>query len=180
MEIFPTLTATSTATVTKLRWTFARYGLLQTIVTDNGTCFTSQEFESFLKSLGTQHITTAPYHPQSNRMAERCVQIFKKSMKKITNGTLDERLSNILFPYHTTPQSTTGQTPEELMFGRHIQAKFDLLIPSDSKELTTQKPVKEKNCSRITSFQPGQLVYAIIFIRGRGGYWKKYVELLEK
>ena len=73
----------------------------------------------FLKSLGIQHITNAPYHPQSNGMAERCVQSFKKSMKKITNGTLDERLSNILFTYRTTPQSTTGQTPAELVFGRH-------------------------------------------------------------
>ena len=95
MEIFPTVTATSTATITNLRWTFAWYGLPQTIVIDNATCFTSQEFESFLKSLGIQHITTAPYHPQFNGMGERCVQIFKKSMKKIIKGTLDERLSNI-------------------------------------------------------------------------------------
>ena len=51
MEIFPTVTVISTATITKLRWTFARSGLSQTIVTDNATCFTSQEFESFLKSL---------------------------------------------------------------------------------------------------------------------------------
>ena len=127
MEIFPTKTATSTATITKLRWTFARYGLPQTIVTDNGTCFTSEEFESFLKSLGIQHITTAPYHPQSNGMAERCIQIFKKNMNKITSGTLDERLSTILFTYHTTPQSTTGETPAELMFGRRIRTKFDFL-----------------------------------------------------
>ena len=104
MEIFPTKTATLTATITKLRWTFARYGVSQTIVTDNGTCFTSEEFESFLKSLGIQHITTAPYHPQSNGMAERCVQI-KKNMKKITSGTVDERLSSILFMCCMTPQS---------------------------------------------------------------------------
>ena len=32
--------------------------------------------------------------------------------------------------------------------------------------MTTQKPVKEKNCSRFTSFQPGQLVYAKNFHQG--------------
>ena len=68
MEISLTSTATSTATITKLRWTCSRYGLPQTIVTDNGTCFTNQDFESFLNSLGIQHITIAPYHLQSNGM----------------------------------------------------------------------------------------------------------------
>ena len=69
MEIFPTLTATSTATITKLRWTFGHYRLPQTTVTDNGICFTIQKFESFLNSLRIHHITAAPYHPQSNGMA---------------------------------------------------------------------------------------------------------------
>ena len=36
--------------------------------------------------------------------------------------------------------------------------------------MTIQKPVKRKNCSRFTSFQLGQLVYAKNFIRGRSGY----------
>ena len=113
-------------------------------------------------------------------MAERCVQIFKENMKKITSGTLHERLSSILFSYCTTPQSTTGETPVELMFGRHIRTKFDFLIPDISKNMTIQKPVKRKNCSRLTSFQLGQLVYAKIFIRGRSGYLQKCVEWLEK
>ena len=76
MEIFPTLTATSTATIANLRWICARYRLPQIIVT--GTCFTSQEFESFPKSLVTQHITTSLYHPQSNGMAEQCIQILRR------------------------------------------------------------------------------------------------------
>ena len=46
------------------------------------------------------------------------------------------------------------------MFSRRISTKFDLLNTSDFKELTTQKPAKEKNCSRFISFHPGQLVYA--------------------
>ena len=76
MEMFPTLTATSTATITKLRWICARYKLPQIIVTD--TYFTSQEFESFPKSLAIQHITTSPYHPQSNGMTEQCIQILRR------------------------------------------------------------------------------------------------------
>lgn len=134
MEIFPVNTATSQTTITILRWTFSRFGLPYTIVSDNGTCFTSMEFNSYLQSLGIQHLTTAPYHPQSNGMAERCVQILKKGLKKFTDGTLDQRVANILFSYRTTPQSTTGKTPAELMFNRHIRSKLDLLLPNDRRK----------------------------------------------
>ena len=78
MEVFPVISPTSQITIAKLQWTFSHFGLPQTIVTDNGTCFTSEMFQSYLQSLGIQHITTALYHPQSNGMAERCVQIFKE------------------------------------------------------------------------------------------------------
>ena len=35
-----------------------------------------------MKSNGNNHVPTAPYHPASNRLAERAVQSFKESMKK--------------------------------------------------------------------------------------------------
>ena len=38
----------STATIEELRTLFAQFGMTETIVTDNGTCFTSAEFEEFL------------------------------------------------------------------------------------------------------------------------------------
>ena len=96
---------------------FTRYGLPRTLVSDNGTCFTSQEFEDFLKANGIQHIKTAPYHPQSNRLVERMVQTFKKGMKKIASGAIDTKLAQFLFSYRITPHSTTGQSPADLMFG---------------------------------------------------------------
>ncbi len=67
--------------VEELRTIFSKFGLPETIVTDNGSSFTSQEFRKFLKNNGIRHTTSAPYHPASNGMAERAVQIVKKGLK---------------------------------------------------------------------------------------------------
>ena len=45
---------------------FSRWGLPQTITTDNGTQFVSVEFTSYLENRGIRHIRTALYHPQAN------------------------------------------------------------------------------------------------------------------
>eukprot|EP00731_Ephydatia_muelleri_P024442 Em0016g713a len=69
-------------TIEKMKLSFAYHGLPVLLVTDNGSNFTSQEFETFLKSHGVRHIRTAPYHPASNGLVERAVQTFKTAMKK--------------------------------------------------------------------------------------------------
>ena len=88
------------------------------VITDNGTGFVSSEFEQFLKSNGVKHTTSAPYHPASNGLAERAVQIVKKGLKKRTTGTMSSRLAKILFNYRISPQTTTGTSPAELLLGR--------------------------------------------------------------
>lgn len=52
--------ATSSATMECLRQVFAQLGVTETVVTDNGTCFTSDEFEAFLKVNGVCHLMSAP------------------------------------------------------------------------------------------------------------------------
>ena len=68
---------TSEATIEKLRDMFARHGIPQQLVSDNGLQCTSQEFSKFIKGNGIKHTLVAPYHPRSNGQAERFVQTFK-------------------------------------------------------------------------------------------------------
>ena len=106
------------------------FGLPTTVVTDNGTQFVSEEFEQFLKNNEIRHISSAPYHPATNGLAERAVQIFKAGMRKITDGSTADCIARILLNYQRTPQTTTGSSPAELMFGRNLRTRLDLLLPN--------------------------------------------------
>ena len=119
---------TSETTIEKLRDMFARYGLPERLVSDNGPQFTSSEFATFMKRNGIKHILVAPYHPRSNGQAERFVQTFRQFFKAEgkTSASLKSNLARFLFSYRTTPNSTTGQTPAELFFSRRLRTRLDL------------------------------------------------------
>ena len=72
----------------------------------------------------------APYHPASNGLAEQAVQTFKSGMKKLTSGTLETWVVRFLFDCRITPQTTTGVSPSELLFGHHLHCHLDLLHPN--------------------------------------------------
>jgi hypothetical protein len=143
IEVFPMPSATSSATIRCLQTLFAQFGLPKTIVSDNGSCFVSQEFEKFLKVNGIRHLTSAPYHPATNGLAERAVQIIKNGLKRDTEGTLSARLARILFNYRISPHSTTEISPAELLFGRKLNSKLDLVRPNLSDSVQ-HKQLKQK------------------------------------
>ena len=62
IEAIPLPAATSRLTSQQLRTIFARFGIPDTIVTDNGACFVSSEFEQVLLENGIRHQKSAPYH----------------------------------------------------------------------------------------------------------------------
>ena len=75
--------STSTSeTLEKLRQMFSAFGLSDRIVSDNGTSFTSKQFEEFVSKNGIIHTRVSPYHPASNGLAERAVQSVKRGTVK--------------------------------------------------------------------------------------------------
>eukprot|EP00731_Ephydatia_muelleri_P001678 Em0001g1678a len=131
LEVHMMDSSTSAATIEKMKLSFACHGLPVLLVTDNGSNFTSQEFETFLKSHGVRHVRTAPYHPASNGQVERAVQTFKTAMKKSggKGESMETRLSNFLFQYRITPHSSTGVSSAELLMGRRLRSHLSQLHP---------------------------------------------------
>jgi len=143
IDVHITNSCNTATTIEKLQCTFASLGLPEIIVSDNGPSFASTEFSAFLKSNGIQHIKTVPYHPAANGLAERAVQTFKACMKKLSQGSLQDRVNSFLFKYRTTPQTTTGVTPAELLMGRKLRTHLDLLIPDVGERVRKRQSLQK-------------------------------------
>jgi transposase InsO family protein len=131
-EVYIMNNITSSSTITKLRECFARYGIPECIVSDNGSQLTSETFKIFTKMNNIKHIFTPPYHPKSNGLAENGVRNFKNGLNKILNENttdLETAMARYLLAYRTAPHATTKTSPAEIMFGRKLRIRLDNVKP---------------------------------------------------
>ena len=61
------------------------YGIPEHIFTDNGLNLHQEILQCFPNSQGVHHMRSAPYHPATNRLAERFVQSLKQGMEKLSH-----------------------------------------------------------------------------------------------
>ena len=163
IEAHPLSTITSLTTSRCFRKIFASFGVPESLVTDNGPSFVSEEFEQFLSKNAIKHKTSPPYHRASNGLAERAVQIVKKGIKKMSNGNLQDKLSRFLFRYRNTPQSTTGSTPAELLLGRKMRSPMDVIHPDLQRKVENAQERQIENHSKGShsrTLEPGDTVSA--------------------
>ena len=169
MDVHIVSSATSQSTIEKMRNSFATLGLPEMLVTDNGSVFTSSEFTNFVKRNGIRHVTSSPYHPSSNGLAERAVQTMKEGLRKLTNGSVETKLSRFLFKYRLTPQTVTGVSPAEMMFGRPLHSQLDLLQPDIQAKVQgrqEQQKLRHDQRARSREFKCGDLVHVRNFSQG--------------
>ena len=129
-----THSATSSSTIKYLRRLFAALSLPEVTVSDNAATFSSDECVQFQKKKWSETHKAPPYHPASNGLEERAVQAFKEGMKKLKHGSLVTQLSGFQSKYRLTPQSSTGVSPAELVYGRHVRSPLHNLCPHLSRK----------------------------------------------
>ncbi|XP_061892219.1 uncharacterized protein K02A2.6-like [Entelurus aequoreus] len=130
-------TTTTEKTVQALRSMFARNGVPETLVSDNGPQFTAAEFGAFLgaflRANGVKHKRSAPFHPATNGQAERFVQTLKRSLKASRGTfTLQHRVEAFLLSYRNAPHMTTSESPAMLFLRRRLRSRLDLVKPNVS------------------------------------------------
>ena len=113
IEIAHLKNANSFCVIQSMKNIFARHGIPEKVVTDNGRQFVSSEFQNFADKWNFVHTTSSPYFPQSNGQAERAVQIAKRILQQ-------EDPFLALLSYRTTATSPTAVSPAELAMGRKL------------------------------------------------------------
>ena len=123
---------------------FSRVGVPQEILTDQGTNFTSQLLIELYKMLHIQPIRTTPYHPQTDGLVERFNQTLKSMLRKtaVKEGLdWDKMLPYVLFAYREVPQTSTGFSPFELLYGYQVRGPLDVLKESWQSSEKTEESV---------------------------------------
>lgn len=81
-EAIPLRTTTAPAVIKALVKFFSMFGLPKVVQTDQGTNLKSKVFAHALKTLGITHVTSSPYHPESQGVLERFHQTIKSMLRK--------------------------------------------------------------------------------------------------
>lgn len=153
---------------------FSRHGNPENIVTDNGTQFTLSAFASFLQNRGITHSKASVYYPAANGAVERFHRALKACIQTAIQQSRPwkESVMNWLQVYRATPHATTSTSPHELLYGRKMRTKLDILpmqsaMPQhaasafESVQLKQQKMkhyTDAKRGARPPLFKPGESV----------------------
>ena len=81
-EVDQLSTKTAKKVIGKLKAYFARHGIPDQVISDNGQPFASREFEEFARAYSFEHVTSSPAYPQSNGKAKNAIKTAKKLMWK--------------------------------------------------------------------------------------------------
>jgi transposase InsO family protein len=123
------MSAYAVAQLLMANW-ISRFGVPDTITTDQGRQFESDLFQVLLSSFGIQHARTSPYHPQSNGMVERFHRTLKAALTAHESPHWSTKLPVVLLALRNTVKPDIGQTPAELVYGTTLRLPGEYFHPA--------------------------------------------------
>lgn len=98
-----------------------RHGVPIELLSDRGPNLLSGLIKDVCSLLGMRKINTTAYHPQSNGLVEnfnRTLQSMLAKHAKEFGPAWDLHLQQLLFVYRSRPHSSSGESPNYLIYGR--------------------------------------------------------------
>ena len=120
-----------------------RYGVPDSIHSDQGTNFGSEVMQAIFSLLGMSRTRTTAYHPMGNGQVERfnrTVEAMLAKMVKENQRNWDSQLPKALFAYRTAVHESTVFTPYHLNFGRTPTLPIDVLLGRIPEEQAASYP----------------------------------------
>lgn len=162
VKLYATKTTATSEAVKALCDYFNNYSKPRVIVSDRGSCFTSQEFADFVNNQVIKHILIATGSPQSNGQVERVNRVLVPILSKIVNKEEGKQWYKLLreaeHAINNSVNKSTGETPSRLLFGidqrgsttDEIKEYLDTSVNVKSKDLVE---VRKKAADKITAAQ---------------------------
>ena len=113
-----------------------RHGAPSALMSDQGTEFVNKVMDQISVLLRIRRITTSPYHPRADGLAENMVGVMKDSLAAYVNvfqTDWDDHLAVVAHYYRTTVNTTTGFTPYFMLYGRECRQPDELWVKSFSE-----------------------------------------------
>ena len=101
---------------------FSNFGIPESIISNNGLCYKSQEFNTFCAEFEINHITGASYNHQANSIVERMIQTIKQLM---VNNQSNSWLALLILK--STPMNGIDRSPAELLCNRHFRTNIPMI-----------------------------------------------------
>ena len=159
LELDHLRSTSSVYVIKKLKGHFARHGIPEQLVTDNGPQFVSRDFLKFSKEWDFEHRTssTSPYHSQSNGKAESAVKQAKKILLKCSKAGSDVFLA--LLDHKNTPSASMQISPAQRLLSRRTRSLLPmtaaLLKPSVSDEDVTHTKLHRRQQQQTKYYNRG-------------------------
>lgn len=109
----------------------SRHGVPTELLSDREANFLSNLLSEVYLLMGIKKLNTTAYHPQTDGLVERFNRTLTDMLSKTAqaNGKdWDRRLPYVLFAYRSSPQSSTGESPFHLLYGRDPQLPTDAAL----------------------------------------------------
>ena len=148
------ITAEATAQALLNGW-IQYYGVPESITTDRGSQFTSQVWKDLLHFLGSKHITTTSYHPQSNGIVEIAHRRLKDALRMQQNpSNWSKNLPLVLLSIRSAIKEDLQCSPAELVYGRTLRLPQEFVTSRQSTMHQSEFVSKLKD--HFKSIQPTQ------------------------
>ncbi|UYV79663.1 K02A2.6-like, partial [Cordylochernes scorpioides] len=149
-EVYALNPPTATNVRNKLRETFARFGIPETIMSDNGPPFHSEIMTDFCTKWGIRQIFSSPHLHRSNGLAERNIQTIKTLLNKCKDQGSDAYLA--LLTYRNTPKNDLP-SPAQLCLSRSLRCLIPRITPLYGPCKTNQRHIENAKKRRQNSMK---------------------------